>query len=126
MPLPAILEGPSITRLLQGACAGALATVLVGFGWGGWMLGSTAKQMAVSSVGGLSKAQHDTGRDSAGYEAVTGVKIDYQAVGSDVGIRQIKSRTVDFGASVRHSVRKNWPPRGSNSFQLSSEAWRQW
>ena len=33
------------------------------------------------------------------YEAATGVKIDYQAVGSGVGIRQIKSRTVDFGAS---------------------------
>jgi len=33
------------------------------------------------------------------YEAGTGVKIDYQAVGSGVGIRQIKSRTVDFGAS---------------------------
>lgn len=33
------------------------------------------------------------------YEAVTGVKIDYQAVGSGVGIREIKSRTVDFGAS---------------------------
>jgi phosphate transport system substrate-binding protein len=33
------------------------------------------------------------------YEAVTGVKIDYQAVGSGVGIRQIKSKTVDFGAS---------------------------
>ena len=33
------------------------------------------------------------------YEAATGVRIDYQAVGSGVGIRQIKSRTVDFGAS---------------------------
>ncbi len=33
------------------------------------------------------------------YEAVTGVKIDYQAVGSGVGIWQIKSRSVDFGAS---------------------------
>src|SRR5262245_46177320 len=30
---------------------------------------------------------------------MTGVKIYYQAVGSGVGIRQIKSRTVDFGAS---------------------------
>jgi len=50
MSLPAILEGPSITRLLQGVCAGALATVLVGFGWGGWMLGSTAKQMAVKDT----------------------------------------------------------------------------
>jgi phosphate transport system substrate-binding protein len=33
------------------------------------------------------------------YEAMTAVTIDYQAVGSGVGIRQIKSRTVDFGAS---------------------------
>ena len=33
------------------------------------------------------------------YEAATGVRIEYQAVGSGVGIRQIKSRTVDFGAS---------------------------
>jgi phosphate transport system substrate-binding protein len=33
------------------------------------------------------------------YEAATGVTIDYQAFGSGVGIRQIKSRTVDFGAS---------------------------
>jgi phosphate transport system substrate-binding protein len=33
------------------------------------------------------------------YEAATGVKIEYLAVGSGVGIRQIKSRTVDFGAS---------------------------
>jgi phosphate transport system substrate-binding protein len=33
------------------------------------------------------------------YEAMTGVRIDYQAVGSGVGIRQIRSKTVDFGAS---------------------------
>jgi ABC-type molybdate transport system substrate-binding protein len=59
------------------------------------------------------------------YEAVTGVKIDYQAVGSGVGIRQIKSRTVSE-LPMRHCVRKNWPPRASCSFQLSSEAWCQW
>jgi phosphate transport system substrate-binding protein len=34
-----------------------------------------------------------------GYEAMTGVRIEYQAVGSGVGIRQIRSKTVDFGAS---------------------------
>ena len=33
------------------------------------------------------------------YEGVMGVRIEYQAVGSGVGIRQIKSKTVDFGAS---------------------------
>jgi len=33
------------------------------------------------------------------YKAETGVRIGYQAVGSGTGIWQIKSRTVDFGAS---------------------------
>src|SRR5258708_828658 len=34
-----------------------------------------------------------------GYRTATGAKISYQAVGSGAGIRQIKSGTVDFGAS---------------------------
>ena len=50
MQLPAILEGPSLTRLLQGAFAGFVATVIIGFGWGGWTLGSTARQMAVKET----------------------------------------------------------------------------
>jgi hypothetical protein len=49
MQLPAILEGPSVTRLLQGAFLGFLATGVIGFTWGGWTLGSTAKQMAVNA-----------------------------------------------------------------------------
>ena len=35
-----------MTRLLQGATAGAIATIVIGFGWGGWSLGSTADKMA--------------------------------------------------------------------------------
>ena len=50
MQLPKILEGESVTRLLQGACAGALVTVLIGFNWGGWTLGSTTKQITERSV----------------------------------------------------------------------------
>jgi hypothetical protein len=46
MQLPSILQGESLKRLLQGAFAGFLATVVIGFSWGGWTLGSTAKQMA--------------------------------------------------------------------------------
>ena len=38
MQLPKILQGKSLTRLLQGAFAGFLATVIIGFGWGGWTL----------------------------------------------------------------------------------------
>ncbi len=35
-----------MTRLLQGAVIGAIATMIVGFNWGGWSLGSTADKMA--------------------------------------------------------------------------------
>jgi len=43
MQLPAMLQGESVKRLLQGAAAGAVATIVVGFYWGGWSLGSTAE-----------------------------------------------------------------------------------
>jgi len=46
MQAPSILQGESLTRLLQGAAAGALATIVVGFNWGGWSLGSTADKIA--------------------------------------------------------------------------------
>lgn len=44
--MPKFLEGDSLARLLQGAVAGAVATIAIGFIWGGWMLGSTAENMA--------------------------------------------------------------------------------
>ena len=46
MQLPSILQGESLKRLLQGAGVGAIATMFVGFYWGGWSLGSTADKMA--------------------------------------------------------------------------------
>jgi hypothetical protein len=39
-------RGEPLTRLLQGAAVGVVATLIVGFGWGGWMLGSLARDMA--------------------------------------------------------------------------------
>src|SRR4030065_1860585 len=33
------------------------------------------------------------------YEKATGVKLNYQSIGSGGGIAQIKAKTVDFGAS---------------------------
>src|SRR5258708_12001440 len=47
MQVPSILQGESLKRLLQGAAAGAVATMVVGFYWGGWSLGSTANKMAI-------------------------------------------------------------------------------
>ena len=42
MQIPSILQGELLKRLLQGAAIGAVVTMVVGFGWGGWSLGSTA------------------------------------------------------------------------------------
>ena len=46
MQLPPILQGESVKRLLQGAVAGAVIAMIVGFGWGGWRLGSSAEELA--------------------------------------------------------------------------------
>ena len=46
MQVPSMLQGELLKRLLQGAAAGAIATIVVGFSWGGWSLASTANDMA--------------------------------------------------------------------------------
>jgi len=50
MQLPHILQGDSPARLAQGAVAGAVLAIVIGFGWSGWTLGSTAQQMAQDSA----------------------------------------------------------------------------
>jgi hypothetical protein len=49
MQLPSMLQGDSLTRLLQGAVVGAIATIVVGFNWGGWSLESTSAKRADDS-----------------------------------------------------------------------------
>jgi hypothetical protein len=46
MQVPSILRGESRTRLLQGIAIGAVASIVIGFSWGGWSLGSTAIKLA--------------------------------------------------------------------------------
>jgi phosphate transport system substrate-binding protein len=66
--------------------------------------------LAAFSFTGLAAAQDVTGAGasfpaplyakwSADYNKATGVRINYQSVGSGAGIRQIDAKTVDFGAS---------------------------
>ena len=66
--------------------------------------------MAVMTFATLSTAQDVTGAGAsfpaplyskwaADYNKATGIKINYQSVGSGAGLRQIEARTVDFGAS---------------------------
>ncbi|MDP1657099.1 MAG: phosphate ABC transporter substrate-binding protein PstS [Hylemonella sp.] len=72
------------------------------------MLGLTAVTLMTGA--GLATAQDVTGAGAsfpaplyskwaAEYNKATGVKINYQSVGSGAGIRQIDAKTVDFGAS---------------------------
>jgi hypothetical protein len=46
MQVPPILRGESRTRLLQGMAIGAVASMVIGFSWGGWMTGGTAIKLA--------------------------------------------------------------------------------
>jgi hypothetical protein len=49
---PWVLEaGDSLKRLLQGAAAGALVTMIVGFSWGGWTLGNSVETVARAQTG---------------------------------------------------------------------------
>jgi alpha/beta superfamily hydrolase len=49
MAVPSILQGESRTRLLQGIAVGVIATLVVGFSWGGWVTGGTAKSMSATA-----------------------------------------------------------------------------
>jgi hypothetical protein len=46
MRIPAILQGEARTRFLQGIAFGAIATITIGFIWGGWVTGGTARSMS--------------------------------------------------------------------------------
>src|SRR5438045_8708822 len=46
MEIPSFLQGDSLKHLLQGAAAGAVVAMVVGFNWGGWTLGSTVEKVA--------------------------------------------------------------------------------
>jgi hypothetical protein len=50
MEMPAIFKGESLTRLAQGAAVGAVATMIIGFNWGGLVLGKTAENNATMLV----------------------------------------------------------------------------
>ena len=50
MQVPSILQGESRTRLFQGIAIGAVAAIFVGFFWGGWVTGGSAKEMAQKSA----------------------------------------------------------------------------
>ena len=46
MQVPSMLQGESLTRLMQGIAIGAVASMVIGFSWGGWITGGTASRLA--------------------------------------------------------------------------------
>src|SRR6476646_8576483 len=46
MRMPAILQGEARTRFLEGIAFGAVASTTIGFIWGGWVIGGTARTMS--------------------------------------------------------------------------------
>lgn len=41
---------PSKTMLFWGCAAAAVATIIIGFGWGGWVTGGTSRTMAAAAA----------------------------------------------------------------------------
>ena len=50
MQVPSILRGESRTRLLQGIAIGAVASVVIGFSWGGWTTSGAANKLAAEQA----------------------------------------------------------------------------
>jgi hypothetical protein len=49
METPSILHGESLRRLLQGVAVGTIATIIIGFSWGGWVTGGSARSMTAAA-----------------------------------------------------------------------------
>jgi hypothetical protein len=45
MRIPEILQGEARSRFLQGIAFGSVAAITIGFVWGGWVTGGTARAM---------------------------------------------------------------------------------
>jgi len=49
MKIPSVLQGEARTRFLQGIAFGVVTTIAIGFIWGGWVTGGTARTMAATA-----------------------------------------------------------------------------
>src|SRR5437868_5964219 len=82
MQLPAILQGDSLTRLLQGAAAGVAVTLIVGFYWGGWVTGGTAREMV------------QRGSTSAVVAALSPICVDKFQRSADVAVNLVEFKKI--------------------------------
>src|SRR5262245_29594687 len=82
-------------RLFGTMAWGLVATLLFAVPWSTVMAG----QETILNGAGATFPYPVYARWAADFKEKTGVKVNYQAIGSGGGIAQIKAKTVDFGAT---------------------------
>lgn len=97
MKTPSFLNGDSPKRLFQGLVVGVIGTVVIGFGWGGWHLGSTVEQMV------------DTASETATVAALAPICADKfaKAASGDNGM-VVKLKAVSNWERDAHLMKAGW------------------
>jgi hypothetical protein len=89
-------QGDSLKRLLQGGAVGVVATLAVGFGYGGWMLGSSAKTLA------------DTTAASAVVAAVAPICVDQFQRSADAAANMTALKKTDSWQQAAYVEKGGW------------------
>jgi len=93
MEVQSISHGESGTRLLQGIAVGVIGTLVVGFFWGGWVTGGTAKSMAATA-------------ETNGQMSVLVPLCVTQFIGTDGAVAKLKLTKYGHDDVVREFVKK--------------------
>ena len=113
MQVSSILQGELRTRLLQGIAIGAVASIVIGFSWGGWMTGSTANRLAAERA------------DTAVVAALTPVCVEKFLQNSDAQANLAVLKKIPSNSEQGEYVRKGgWatqPGATSADYQLARE-----
>ena len=89
-------QGESLKRLLQGVAVGVVATLAVGFGYGGWMLGSSAKTLA------------DNAASSAVIAAVAPICVDQFQRSADAAANMTALKKTDSWQQAAYVEKGGW------------------
>lgn len=96
MNLPPILQPDSRTRLIQGAIGGAIITMVAGFGFAGWTLGSTAENMAANRA------------DAAVVAALTPICVNKFTQGNESAAKLVALKAVDSWKQDAFVAKGGW------------------